>query len=113
MEEKTQSSPAQSQPEQKKKNIGMAIVAYILFFVPLLTESKNDPFVKYHIKQGLVLFITSFIVMIVSRMPVIQLFTWPLNIVVLILFIMGIMNAVNGKEKPLPLIGKFGDKFNF
>ena len=113
MEEQTQVPPAQSQPEQKKKNIGMAIVAYILFFVPLLTESKNDPFVKYHTKQGLALFIASFIVMIVSRMPVIQLFTWPLNIVVLILFIMGILNAVNGKEKPLPLIGRFGEKFNF
>jgi len=35
----------------------MAILAYILFFIPLLTDSKNDPYVKYHIKQGLVLFI--------------------------------------------------------
>lgn len=46
----------------KGKNIGMAIVAYIIFFIPLLTEAKKDPFVKYHVKQGLVLFIAWIIV---------------------------------------------------
>lgn len=35
---------------KKEKNIGMAVVAYILFFIPLLTDAKNDPFVKYHVK---------------------------------------------------------------
>jgi uncharacterized membrane protein len=44
----------------------MAIVAYILFFVPLLTESKNDPFVKYHVKQALGLFICGVIVFVLS-----------------------------------------------
>ena len=113
MEEKTQSSPAQSQPEQKKKNIGMAVVAYILFFIPLLTESKNDPFVKYHTKQGLVLFIAWIITAIVSGIPIIKWFSWILSIFTLVLVIVGILNALNGKEKPLPLIGQFGDKFNF
>ena len=97
----------------EKKNIGMAVVAYILFFVPLLTDSKNDSFVKYHVKQGLVLFIASFIVMIVSRMPVIGWFSWVLNILVLALFVMGIINAINGNEKPLPLIGQFAENFKF
>jgi uncharacterized membrane protein len=113
MEEKTQAPPAQSQPEPKKKNTGMAVVAYILFFIPLLTESKNDPFVKYHTKQGFVLFLAWLITAIALQMPIIQWFFWILSIFVLVLFIMGILNAVNGKEKPLPLIGKFGDKFNF
>jgi len=102
------------QEEPKKgKNIGMAIVAYILFFIPLLTEAKNDPFVKYHVKQGLALFIAAFIAMIVSRMPIIGWFSWLLNIGVLVLFIIGILNAVSGKEKPLPLIGQFASKFKF
>jgi len=46
-----------SQSETQKKNTAMAIVAYILFFVPLFTEAKTDPFVKYHVKQGFLLFI--------------------------------------------------------
>lgn len=98
---------------KKGKNIGMAIVAYILFFVPLLTDSKNDPFVKYHVKQGLTLFITALIIAIISWMPIIGLFAWILNIVTLVLFIMGIINAAAGNEKPLPLIGKFASKFKF
>ena len=113
MEEQTQVPPAQGQLEQKKKNTGMAVVAYILFFVPLLTDAKNDPFVKYHTKQGLVLFIAWLITAIALQMPIIQWFSWILSIFVLVLFIMGILNAVNGKEKPLPLIGQFGEKFNF
>lgn len=110
--QKTEGGVPQS-PSHAGKNIGMAVVAYILFFIPLLTDAKNDPFVKYHVKQGLVLFITSFILMIVGRMPVIGMFTWILNIGVLVLFIIGIMNAIGGKETPLPLIGHLADNFKF
>lgn len=100
-------------PENKQKNISMAMVAYILFFFPLLTEAKNDPFVKYHVKQGLLLFIGSFITMLVSWMPVIHRFSWILGLAIFVLLIIGIMNAANGKEKSLPLIGHLADKFNF
>ena len=51
----------------EKKNIGMAIVAYILFFVPLLTDDKNDPFVRYHVRQGLAFLIAAIIVGICSH----------------------------------------------
>jgi len=43
-----------------KKNTGMAVVAYFIFFLPLLTEAKKDPFVKYHVRQGLGLLIAFF-----------------------------------------------------
>ena len=105
MDEKKQSS---------KKNIGMAVVAYILFFVPLLTDAKNDPFVKFHVKQGLVLFIGYVIEMFIGSIPVIGRVIAPLlGILLFVLFIMGIINAANGKEKPLPVIGDFAKNFNF
>ena len=47
-------------------NTGMAVLAYILFFIPLLTDAKNDPFVKFHVKQGLVLFLANILVLIVA-----------------------------------------------
>jgi len=101
------------QSEQKKEhNTAMAVVAYILFFVPLLTDAKNDPFVKYHVKQGLVLFIAYVIVMTISWMPFFYWFAWIFYVALLVLFIIGIMHAVNGEEKPLPFIGHFADKFN-
>jgi len=99
--------------KEKGENIGMAVIAYILFFIPLLTEAKNDPFVKYHVKQGLILFIVAFILMVISLVPVIRWFSWLLNIGLFVLFIIGILNALNGREKQLPLIGKFAENFKF
>jgi len=103
---------SQPQPEAQKKNTGMAIVAYILFFIPLLTDSKNDPFVKYHVKQGLGLFICGVAVSILSWiLP--WYFRWIVNLLslgVFILFVIGVIAASKGEEKPLPLIGKFAEQ---
>ena len=93
----------------------MAILAYIIFFIPLLTDAKNDPFVKYHVKQGLVLFICSAIAWAIVRvMPIIGWMISPLlDLAILALAIIGIMNATNGVEKPLPVIGHFSSNFKF
>lgn len=100
-----------------QKNTGMAIVAYIIFFIPLLVDgAKNDPFVKFHVKQGLVLLLLCIAVSILgSIIPFIGWFIIaPLgSIFALVLFIMGIINAANGVEKPLPLIGAIADNFKF
>lgn len=98
------------------KNITMAVVAYILFFVPLLTDSKNDPFVKFHVKQGLVIFISSVVVGIMSSVFPYTMWLslgWILNLAILVLFVLGIINALNGKEEYLPVVGKLADKFKF
>ena len=110
----SQPQPTANQP--KKKNIGMAVIAYIIFFIPLITEAKDDPFVKYHVKQGLVLFIFAVIAWFVSSViPVIGWFILsPLsNLAILVFMIIGIINAANGVEKPLPFIGSFSDKLKF
>lgn len=110
MEQPTQpSAPGQPTPKSDK-NTGMAVVAYILFFIPLLTNAKRDPFVKYHVKQGLLLFVAWVVVSVLT--PVLFMITWLLYIVLLVFMILGIMNALNGKQEPLPLIGKYAEKFN-
>ena len=99
----------------KRKNTGMAVVAYIIFFIPLLTDAKKDPFVKYHVKQGLVLFIFSIVVwVVISLIPVLGIIVAPiLDLILLVFLVIGIINAVNGVEKPLPLIGQFASNFKF
>jgi uncharacterized membrane protein len=104
---------------------GMAIIAYILFFIPLLTgDCKKSEFVKYHTNQGALLFIatialaisTQVILAILSAL-LLNMFAWGLIgiittlinllwIVPTILLIIGIMNAANNKTKPLPIIGE-------
>lgn len=106
--------------EEKKsaqgKNTGMAVVAYILFFVPLLTDAKDDPFVKFHVKQGLTLFIAAVALQVVGMVvPVIGWFLiLPLaGLFTLVLFVVGVLHAVNGEEKELPVIGKYASNFKF
>lgn len=101
--------------QSKGKNTGMAILAYIIFFIPLLTDAKKDPFVKYHVKQGLVLFIAAVLVGIIS-----SFLPWGLWIIVRLLdlaiivwAVMGIIVASKGEEKPLPIIGVFAKNFKF
>lgn len=99
------------------KNTGWAVIAYIIFFLPLLIESvKNDSFVKFHVKQGLVLFLFSLVIQIVGT--IIPIIGWvvimPLGgLATIVLFIIGIMNALNGEEKELPVVGSFAKNFSF
>lgn len=99
----------------KDKNTGMAILAYVVFFIPLLTEAKKDPFVKYHIKQGLVLFIGWVLAGIIGTILPYQLgiVNTVLDLGLFVLMIIGIMSASKGEQKPLPVIGKFSEQFKF
>jgi len=115
MEETNQANQNPANASGKKiPNTGMAVLGYIIFFIPLLTEAKTDPFVKYHVKQGFILFITCIVSMIIGKIPVIgSIANWALNIGILVLLVIGILNALNGKEAPLPFIGKYAEKFQF
>jgi uncharacterized membrane protein len=117
-QEPISSTPSSATPPAANgQNTAMAVIAYILFFVPLLTgDAKKDPFVKYHTKQGLVLFLLEVLINVVDWiMPFYFWMTinWILSLGVLVLLIVGISNAVGGKQQPLPVIGKFSDIFKF
>lgn len=87
----------------------MAALAYVLFFIPLLTN-PNDEFAKFHANQGLNLLLLAIAVQVIGwAIPFLGWFLIvPLgSIAVLVLFIMGIINALNGEKKALPVIGQF------
>lgn len=114
-EEINQSIKEDKEKVVKGKNTSMAILAYIIFFIPLLTDAKKDPFVKYHVKQGLVIFIFWIIIWILGYFIPWQLWIIDrlLNLAGFVLMIIGIIAASRGEEKPLPIIGKFGEQFKF
>ncbi len=89
----------------------MAALAYlgILFFLPLVTNPESK-FGKFHANQGLMLLIASLIINAVGTIiPVIGWFLiLPLgNIFLVVLFIMGLVNAFGGEMKRLPLVGNY------
>ena len=90
-----------------EKNKVMAVLAYILFFIPLLA-AKDSKFARFHTNQGLVLFLGGIIASVVAAIPVIGWIVAPIaGLVITVLAIIGILNALNGKAKELPVIGKF------
>lgn len=104
--------------KSKQKNTGMAIVGLIIFFVPLLTDAKNDPFVKFWVKQGLVLFIGWIVIAVLTGVLIYVPFLGYLisqlaSLAWLIVLIIGIINAANGEQKPLPIVGQFASQFKF
>ena len=105
-------------PKDAEDNKIMAILAYlwILVLVPILA-AKESPFARYHANQGLILVITVIAVYIVFFILQIALaitgLWWIISLLsvvvylgLLILTILGIVNAVKGECKPLPLIGE-------
>lgn len=90
---------------------GISAVAYlgVLFFIPMVTHPKSE-FAMFHANQGLLLLLAGVIVSLVGGIiPIVGWFLIaPLgSIFILVLFIMGLVNALQGKMKRLPLIGKF------
>lgn len=86
----------------------LAAVSYIsiLFLLPLLV-AKDDNFARFHANQGLVLFLVS--VLGTTLLGMIPLVGWllliPFGIFNFICFILGILHALQGEYKEIPIIG--------
>ncbi len=94
--------------EDIEKNKAIAIVGYLIFFIPILA-AKDSVYAKYHANQALVLFLFWLIGMGISSILMIVLISLCTFVIVgivgTVLTIIGMMNAANGKMEPLPLIG--------
>ncbi len=109
--------------KMKKTNIEneklCAMLSYLLIGIIWHFADENmkkSSFAHYHAKQGIVFLITGIILSAVAgAIPFIGWFILaPLfNLAMVILLVVGILNAAQGKEKELPLIGSFARKFNF
>jgi uncharacterized membrane protein len=83
--------------------------------------SKDDPFVQFHVKQGLVLCILEIVASVfgffVGYIPVVSIFVSPLLSLLWIFFgvlsVIGVYNVRTGKMKELPIIGGFASRINF
>lgn len=108
-EEKSDSSGQPAVAGDANNEKVMAILAYlgILVIVPILV-AKDSEFVQYHANQGLVLFIAEIILFAIGIIPILGwLISFLGSLGVIVLAIMGILNAVNHKKEPLPLIGGY------
>jgi len=99
---------AQFDPADIEANKMMALLSYIIFFIPLLA-AKESRYAMFHANQGLILFLAGVVVSIAgSIIPILGWFIiLPVGcIIVAVLGILGIINAWKGVAKDLPIIGK-------
>jgi len=123
-------APADDEAKDAADNKVMGILAYCgpLALIPFLTK-KDSPFAQYHAKQGMTLlvvwvgyFILNWLLRLIKvtrtvtsvwGLPIesrvtpwfIVLITTLLSLAICILAILGIISAVKGEKKELPLIG--------
>ena len=111
----TADTTSRFEPADVEENRVMGILAYLswLVLIPLLAAPKS-PFARYHANQGLVLAIVSTVVCVLlgalTWIPVLGIIVGIVlslvGVLFLVLAIIGIVNAANGKAKELPIIGK-------
>lgn len=109
-DEQTNAPAPTASNDDIEKNKTIAAVSYILFFLPLLIEeSKHSKFALYHANQSLLLLVAAVAGnIILPIIPVLGWILWPFfGIAIFVLWIIGLMNALNGKMKPVPVIGNF------
>ena len=86
----------------------LALLSYlnILVIVSFLA-SKNKPFVRFHAKQGIVLLAYFAVVFFTLHLPALPYIFFLFYVICIIL---GIVNAIRGGERHLPIIGKLADQ---
>ena len=110
----TQSPMPAPEMNAPKQNTLLLIGTYILFFIPYLAgDAKNNPFIKFHMKQSLGLLLCWLAtVIIIDRLPYIWTLTWLIELFITVLWFIGVIKAVQGKQEPVPLVGQYFDKIS-
>lgn len=104
----------QIDPADADNNVAMGILAYIIFFIPLLA-ARDSKFAMYHANQGFVLFLSAVILNVAANIIgrlLLPFYAWYylidlVNLAVFVMAIIGIVNAAQKKTVPLPIIGQY------
>ena len=103
------------------------VIGIIWFLVD--EKMKKNSYVSFHVKQALVLLIFSIALGIANAIlsvilgllammtlglaSILMFIPTLISLIPLVLWIFGIVYSAQGTEKELPVIGQYGDKFNF
>lgn len=84
-----------------------AVLGYVGILSLVVLLLKKDPFVHSHAKQGFLILIGEFFMLV----PIVNfLFGWLISLIALILAIVGIVKSLNGESWKVPFIGEWWDQ---
>jgi uncharacterized membrane protein len=97
----------------------ITIIGWLIAFFSTKDTPNRDEFSKFHLGQSFGLAISGIAVQILAVIlamivPALALVGTILGLGIFVLWIIGLINAINGKKQPVPLLGNlFVDKFSF
>lgn len=91
---------------ESERALGAVSYLGIFWIVPFVTGQKSD-FVMYHAKQGIVLSLAWFVVMMVSWIPLLNILMFPVAILLLVINILAIMKTWRGERWELPFLAQY------
>jgi len=84
----------------------ITIIGWLIAFV--LNNNNRSQLASFHIRQFLGIFLTGVALGIVNIIPILG---WIISIVgsviLVVLWVMGILSAVNMEQKPVPILGEY------
>jgi uncharacterized membrane protein len=94
----------------------IAIIAYLTFIgliiAFVMNQEKKDDFGAYHIRQSLGLCLSGLALSIINVLPILG---WIISLLggllLLVLWVMGLINAINHKKEPVPVLGKYFEEW--
>ncbi len=103
---KKAAKPAKAAPKSAKSDEGKtyAIVSYITWIgwiiALILNSEKKYDLARFHIRQTLMIFLAGIVFCWIPFLG------WIAGIALFVFWIMGLISAINGEKKEIPLIGK-------
>lgn len=106
--------PVSAAPVAEDKTV--AIVAYITiigFIAAIVIHSnKKTKLGAYHLRQCLGIFLTGLACSFLMIIPILGWIAAPIiGLFMLVCWIMGLISAINGQAKPVPLVGELYQKW--
>ena len=107
--------PKQKVDDEKLFAFLCYLISIVGVIIVLVTKKDRKDFSIYHAGQGIALFVTWLVLwvftIILRFIPVIGWLISSIVLIIVILFwIIGMINALNGKKVPLPIIGSYGER---
>jgi uncharacterized membrane protein len=103
--------------DEKKLYAFLGVFLTVIGFIIAMAVKRNDKYVMFYGKQGLVLFLAWIVVWVAAAIFSIIPFLgwiimWAAYLCMLVLWVIGIINSLSGEMKEIPVIGQFARKIN-